>query len=201
MRGLTLYLRSRRTGMALSATAGCAVLMWVLGMLASDTRDVSVQLVVLTILLLVIALTVTLGSPDGDLDKTAARPLLPWRGAHLLAVFAVVAAFLLFTWATAARFGPAWLALRDAAGLVGLTALCAATMGAHRAWFLPLGWTLAAVLFPQSGPLPGRIFTWQAQDPTSRAAAVTAAVLALTGLVTYALTGPARNAPAEAAQQ
>jgi hypothetical protein len=201
MSGLTLYLRSRRTSMALSATVGCAALRWTLGLLASDTRDVDGQLVVLTILLLVIALTVTLGSPDGDLDKTAARPLSPRRGAHLLAVSAVIIVLLLLTSATAARFGPAWLAVRDAAGLVGLTALCAATLGAHRAWFLPLGWTLAAVLFPQSGSLPGRILTWQTQDPASRAAAVTATALALTGLVSYAWTGPARSNPAEAAQQ
>lgn len=49
-----------------------------------------------------------------------------------------------------ARFGPAGLVVRDAAGLLGLTALGAVTIGIARAWFLPLGWTLAAILFPQS---------------------------------------------------
>ncbi|SHN46492.1 hypothetical protein [Cryptosporangium aurantiacum] len=48
--------------------------------------------------------------------------------------------------------------IRDAAGLLGLTALGAATIGVARSWFLPLGWTLLAVVLPalvtlRDGPL------------------------------------------------
>jgi hypothetical protein len=101
---------------------------------------------------------------------------------------------------TGARFGPAWLVVRDAAGLLGLTALGAATLGTARAWFLPLGWTLAAILFPQTEPVIGQILTWQAQPPATTAATVTAVLLALGGLIAYAGVGPARRSPAEAGQ-
>jgi len=201
MRWLTLYLRSRRAPMALVATGGCAALMWSLWSAFSDSRDVGVQMVVLTVLLLVAALTATLGGPDDALEGTAGIAWPPRRIAHLLVAFLVVVVLLLVTLATGARFGPAWLVVRDAGGLLGLTALSATTIGTARAWFLPLGWTLAATLFPRSEPVIGRILTWQAQPPESTAATVTAGLLALGGLTAYAMTGPARRAPAEAAQQ
>lgn len=138
--------------------------------------------------------------PDDAIERAAGMPWPPRRVAHLLAAFLVVVVLLLATLATGARFGPAWLVVRDAAGLLGLTALGAAAIGTALAWFLPLGWTLAAILFPQSEPV-GQILTWQAQSPESTAAAVTAGLLALGGLVAYAAAGPAPRAPAEAAQQ
>ncbi len=200
MRWLTLYLRSRRAPAALIAVGGCATLMWSLWSISSNSRGVGGDLVVLTVLLLVAALTATLGGPDDELEATAALRWPPRRVAHLAVAFLIVVLPLLVTLRTGARFGPAWLVLRDTAGLLGLTALGAATIGTARAWFLPLGWTLAAILFPRSEPVLGRILTWQAQEPASTAAAVTAGLLALAGLVAYAATGPARRAPAEAAQ-
>ncbi|PZG01848.1 hypothetical protein [Micromonospora deserti] len=201
MRWLTLYLRSRRVPMALITAGGCAALMWSLWSVFSDNRTVAVQMVVLTLLLMVAALTATLGGPDDAVEKTAAFSWLPRRIAHLVAAFLIVVVLLLATLATGARFGPAWLVVRDAAGLLGLTALCAATMGTARAWFLPLGWTLVAIISPLPEPVAGRILTWQAQAPASTAAAVTAGLLAFGGLIAYAVAGPARSAPAEAAQQ
>ncbi|WP_255608590.1 hypothetical protein [Micromonospora sp. PLK6-60] len=158
-------------------------------------------MVVLTALLLVTALAPTLAGPDDALEATAAFPWWPRRGAHLLAAFLVVSVLLLATTVTGAHFDPAWLGLRDAAGLLGLVALGAATIGAARAWFLPLGWTLAATLYPGSESVLGRILTWQAQPPASTAAAVTAGLLALGGFGAYVLAGPAHRAPAEAGQQ
>jgi hypothetical protein len=49
------------------------------------------------------------------------------------------------------------------------------------------------VLFPQPEPVAGRILTWQAQPPASTAAAVTAVLLGLGGLIAYAVAGPARR--------
>ena len=147
MRWLTLYLRSRRIPPALAGAAGCVVLMWSLWSVFSNARTVGSELVVLTVLLLVAALTATLGGPDDALEGTAGLRWPPRRVAHLLAAFLIVVALLGVTLATGARFGPAWLVVRDAAGLLGLTALGAATLGTARAWFLPLGWTLAAILF------------------------------------------------------
>jgi hypothetical protein len=202
MRWLTLYLRSRRAPLALLAAGGWAAAMWTLWSVFSDDRRVGVQMVVLTVLLLVAALTATLGGPDDELEGTAGFRWPPRRAAHLLAAFLIVVVLLLATLATGAHFAPAGLVVRDAGGLLGLTALGAATLGTARAWFLPLGWTVAAVLFPQSAePLIGRILTWQAQPPVSPAATVTAGLLALGGLIAYAAAGPTRRAPAEATQQ
>ena len=199
MRWFTLYLRSRRAPVALGLTGGCTVLMWSLWSVFSDSRTVGVQMVVLTVLLLVAGLTATLGGPDDALDGTAGLRWRPRRLVHLLAVFLVVVVMLGATLATGARFGPAWLVVRDAAGLLGLTALGAATIGTARAWFLPLGWTLAAVLFPRSETVVAEVLTWQAQPPASTGATVTAGVLALGGLIAYTAGGPVRRATAEAA--
>ncbi|MCU7730587.1 hypothetical protein ODJ79_43310 [Actinoplanes sp. KI2] len=193
MRWLALYLRSRRVLAALIAAGAGVLAAWTLWSVFSDSREVGFQLVVLTVLLLVTALTATLGGPDDALERTAAVRWPPRRLAHLAAVFLVVVAPLLATLATGARFGPAGLVARDAAGLLGLTALGAATIGVGRAWFLPLGWTLAAILFPRSEPALGRILTWQAQPAVSAAAAVTAGLLAVGGFVAYTAAGPAER--------
>lgn len=199
MKGLRLYLRSRRAPVAIGTAAGILVLMWVLWEMNSDSPEAGLQMVVLSILLLVAALTMTMSGPDDELDKTGALPWPARRALHLLTVLVLIGGLLLITQFTGARFGPMSLVLRDTAGLLGLTALSAAALGTAKAWFVPLGWTLVAVLFPQGDNLLGRVLTWQAQEPPSRAAAVTATVLALTGLIAYTVTGPARNAPAEAA--
>jgi hypothetical protein len=199
MRGLALYLRSRRVPIALAAAAGCAAVMWSLWSAFSDARDAGVPMVILTVLLLVAAVTVTLAGPDDALERTAALAWPPRRAAHLLATLAVVAVLLLATLATGARFGPAWLVVRDAAGLLGLTALGAVTIGASRSWFVPLGWTLASIVVPVTGVPASEILTWQIQAPGNRSAAVTAALLGVGGLLAYAKAGPARRAPAEAA--
>jgi hypothetical protein len=167
--------------------------MWSLWSVFSDDRDAAPQMVVLTVLLLVAAQTVTLGAPDDELEVTAALRRLPRRAGHLLVAYLLLVLILMVTLTTGARFGPVWLVLRDVGGLLGLTALAAATVGTARSWFLPLGWTVAAVLFPQPEPVAGRILTWPAQPPASTAAAVTAAVLGLGGLIAYAVAGPARR--------
>lgn len=201
MRWLSLYLRSRRAPVALLVVAVSMAVLWSLWSVFSSSRAVAVQMVELSVLLLVAALTATLGGPDDALEGTAAMPWPPRRAAHLAVAFLVVVALLSVTLTTGARFGPAWLVIRDAAGLLGLTALAAAAMGPSRAWFVPLGWTLAAILFPRDEPVLGRVLTWQSQAPADHAAAITGGVLALSGLIAYAVAGPARQAPAEAAQQ
>ncbi|MEU4623338.1 hypothetical protein AB0G04_25625 [Actinoplanes sp. NPDC023801] len=101
-------------------------------------------------------------------------------------------ALVLVTLLTGARFGPAALVVRDAAGLIGPTALGAAVLGAARSWFLPVGWTLPAVMFPFGGTaMAGQVLTWQSQQHDSRVATVTAIVVAVTGLLAYAVRGPA----------
>ncbi|MFC8846765.1 MULTISPECIES: hypothetical protein [unclassified Micromonospora] len=109
---------------------------------------------------------------------------------------AVVLVVLLATLHTGARFGPAALVARDAAGLLGLTALCATVLGATRSWFVPLGWTTIAAMYPREGTW-GATATWQGQPTDSRAVTLTAAVLAIGGLIAYSIAGPARRDSSE----
>lgn len=189
---MILYLRARRVPLALAASVGIASLIWALWLTFSADRDVSALVVVLTVVLMVAVLMTTLAAPDEDLERTASMRWPGRRALHLLAALALVLVVLLATLATGARFGPVALVLRDAAGLLGLTALCAAVAGPARAWFLPLGWTVVAAMFPQPG-LWGELATWPGQPHTSRPAAVVAAALAVAGLLTYAFRGPARG--------
>ncbi|MFY1701828.1 hypothetical protein ACN28G_08850 [Micromonospora sp. WMMA1923] len=191
-----LYLRSRRVPLALAVALGGAAVVWALSLAFAKDRDVTPMVVVLTVLLMVAALAPTLAGPDENLDRTASMRW-PWRRAgHLLAGLVVVLAVLLATRHTGARFGPAALVVRDAAGLLGLTAACATVLGAGRSWFLPLAWTIIAALYPQDGTWAA-MATWQGQPPDSRAATVTAAVLAVGGLIGYSVAGPARTDPAD----
>ena len=199
MRWLALYLRSRQAPLALILATGCVALLWSLWSAFSDDRDVDAPMVILTVLLTVATLTATLGGPDDALELTGSLPRRPRRAAHVLVAFAVVVLLLLVTQATGARFGPAWLVVRDAAGLCGLTALGAATLGVARAWFPPIAWTLASITVALPDRTWADVVTWQSQSPDNRPAAVTAGVLAVGGLLAYAVLGPTRPAPAEAA--
>ncbi|MGC5054513.1 hypothetical protein ACLQ2S_24020 [Micromonospora sp. DT48] len=193
MTGVALYLRSRRVPLTLAAAVGGAALIWALCLAFANERDVASLLVVMTVLLMVAVLSATLAGPDENLERTASRPW-PWRRAvHLLAALVLVVVVLLATRQTGARFGPTALVVRDAAGLIGLTALCATVVGAARSWFLPLGWTTVAVLYPQDG-VWGAIATWPGQPSDSGAAVLAAVVLALGGSVVYSIVGPARPA-------
>lgn len=189
MRGLTLYLQSRRVPAACGAGAGGTAIAWLLATAFGGTGEVSRTVLVLTVLLLVSVVTPTLGGPDDALDRTAARPWTWLRTSHLAAAVGLLLVLLLATLLTGTQFGPLWITMRDVLGLLGLTALGAATLGTARSWFLPLGWTLAAAVFPGTGRV-GEALTWQTQAPDSRPATAVAAVLTLAGLGLYVSRGP-----------
>ncbi|GIJ19404.1 hypothetical protein [Micromonospora lutea] len=191
-----LYLRSRRVPLALAAAGGGAGVVWALCLAFAEERDVTAMVVVMTVLLMVAVLSLTLAGPDENLERTASMRW-PWRRAvHLLVALVVVLAVLLATRHTDARFGPVALVVRDAAGLLGLTALCATVVGAARSWFLPLGWTTVAAMYPQEG-VWGAVATWQGQPAESDAAMLMAAAFALVGLIGYSIAGPARSEASE----
>ncbi|WP_127503928.1 hypothetical protein [Actinoplanes solisilvae] len=189
---MILHLRARRVPLAMATSVGGAALIWALWLALSDDRDALSLVVVLTVALMVAALSTTLAAPDEDLERAAALRW-PWRRAvHLLAALTLVLVVLAATLPTGARLGPAALVLRDTAGLLGLTALCATVVGAARSWFLPLGWTVVAAMFPQPAGWAA-LATWPGQPHTDRPAAVVATVLALAGLIAYSALGSARR--------
>ncbi|MFI5497377.1 hypothetical protein [Actinoplanes sp. NPDC051859] len=196
MRWLELHLRCR--GVPTVAGFGFALVaaVWILWTIFSESRDVDFSFVLLIIVLLVSAASATLTGADDALDRTAAKPWIPVRLAHLLAAYAIITGLLLLTLATPTRFGPAAEVSRDVAGLLGLAALGAAVVGAHRSWFLPLLWTLSAIFStafsthgPGSATTARQSFTWMLQPVDSQPAALVAATLATTGLIAYTLRG------------
>jgi hypothetical protein len=196
--GAVLHLVSRRVPQAVAVAVAGTAATWGLWSVATDQRDVDPVLVVLTVLLLVSAAAGTLAPPDVALERTAALPWPPRRALHLLAATGLVVGLLAVTLATGARFGPAGLVLRDAAGLLGLAALGAAAVSAQRAWFLPVAWTLPAVVVAAPPSVAGRVLTWQVQAPGDLAAGLTAVALAAAGSLAYVHRGAARRTDAEA---
>jgi hypothetical protein len=192
-RWLSLYLRSRRVPVALAASLGAMAVLWAGWLAFTDRREVGLGLTVLAIALVLAPMIPTLAGDDDALESTAALSWPPRRALHLIACFAVAAAALAATRATGAWFGPTWLVVRDSAGLTGLIGLGAALLGTRLAWQIPISWTALQIVL---GDTNGVLF-WLVQPPGNRTAAVTAAVLFLAGLITYAARVGPRTAAAE----
>ncbi|MEV0733745.1 hypothetical protein [Polymorphospora sp. NPDC050346] len=201
MRWLRLYLRSRRVGLALAISTATAALVWLLVLVYSDAGTIDTRGVSLTVMLAVAAFAATLGGADDALDHTASINWPVRRAAHLLLAAAAIVAPLLLTTVTDVRFAPLEVVLRNTAGLLGLTALGAALLGAARSWIAPLTWTLTSVL-PFLGPSTKpatQVAGWLVQPAGTTAATAFAAVLAVTGLVAYTVWGCPRRPAAETA--
>jgi hypothetical protein len=190
MTGLALHLRARRVPAALLAATASTATLWALWTANSDTPLISPLLAAPAILLAVTALSTTLGAADEELERTGAGRWWLRRSVHLAVALAVATGLLLITGVSDARFGPAGLVLRNAAGLLGLCALGAAAIGWQKAWVAPLAWTLATIVLDMAGQgdrLPA--LAWLVQPAGSRIAALVAAVLAVGGGAAYALRG------------
>ncbi|GGL04283.1 hypothetical protein GCM10012284_43660 [Mangrovihabitans endophyticus] len=195
-----MHLRGRRVPTAAAVAAGTVAAMWCGWRAWPGTPAACAEAVSLTVMLAVVAFGPTLGGADESLDRTAAVRWPAVRAGHLLLAAAVVAGPLLLTAGTAAPFGPPALALRDTAGLLGLTALSATLDGPARAWIAPLTWTLIAVM-PFTAPgdgLAAQVVTWPVAPAGDTTAAVCATVLAAVGAARYARRGCPRVATPDA---
>ena len=195
MRWLWLYLRSRRVPLALTTATAAIALVWALWLVYSDRPIINARVVSLTVMLAVAALSPTLSGADDALDHTASINWPLRRAGHLLLSAAAITALLLLTTVTHARYAPLALVLRNTVGLLGLTALGAALLGAARSWIAPLTWTLIAIL-PSMEPstrLKTQVAGWLIQPAGTTAATFCAAILAVTGLLAYTLRGGPRH--------
>mgnify|MGYP003547157998 FL=1 len=197
MRPLTLYLRSRSVPAGLAALFGCAVSLWALG-LAVDNRDGRGLLALLATVAAVAVIAPGLAGPDHDLDRVAAIAWSPRRAAHVVVAAAVVIGLLAVTAQIGTPMSGIALIARNAAGLAGLVALGAATLGAARASLLPILWAVLVMqVTPPMGAPPDRpmykeMLTWLAQPIDSTPATVTAVILGVVGTFAYALFGSRR---------
>ncbi|MGW5575815.1 hypothetical protein [Micromonospora chokoriensis] len=191
MRWLQLYLRSRRVPLALGVAIAVFVLAWVMSSTYTTSTTINARTASLAIMLAVVAFGATLNGADDALDHTASVNWPLRRAGHLLLTAAVITALLSLSALTDVRYEPLALVLRNTAGLLGLTALGTALFGAALSWIAPLTWTLIAVL-PFLGPSSDvrvQVASWLTQPAGTTAATVCASVLAVTGLLAYALRG------------
>ncbi|MEV0609940.1 hypothetical protein AB0I61_26600 [Polymorphospora rubra] len=199
MRWLRLYLRSRRVAPALAVSIATAALVWVLALVYSDAGTIDARAVSLTVMVAVAAFAATLGGADDALDHTASINWPVRRAGHLVVTAAVIVAPLLLTTVTDTRFAPLAVVVRNTVGLLGLTALGAALVGAALSWVAPLSWTLVSLLpFIEPSTKPAmQVAGWLIQPAGTTAATVCATVLAVTGLAAYTLRGCPRRPAAE----
>jgi hypothetical protein len=191
MRWLALYVRSRGVPVAFAVAVGAVALVWGAWSWFSDARTVNARAVTLTVMVGVAAFARTLSGPDESLDRTAAVRWPLRRLAHVCVLGAAVVGLLLSTLPTGARFAPAEVVLRNTAGLLGLTTLCAALFGVALCWVAPLVWTVFSALpFVDASTKPAeQVAGWLVQPTGTTAATVCAAVLAVAGLAAYAWRG------------
>jgi hypothetical protein len=134
-----------------------------------------------------------LGGDDPGLERTTPRPWRRWRAAELGVCAVATCVALLPTLLQADQHVTA--ALRNLAGLGGLTALGAVVAGARLAWLAPTVWTLAAATVgPRAEAWLGPL-TWPVQPGDTGYALVLAAALAATGAFLHARYGAAASTP------
>lgn len=201
MRWLGLYVRSRRVPTAAVIVFGFIALIWISWPKFSDGETINSRMISITALIAAVALGTTLSGADDALDHTAAVNWPARRAGHLLVATAAITGLLLLSTVTDARFEPLGVVARNTAGLIGLTALGAALLGAALSWIAPLTWTLFAIM-PWMGPseqLRTQLGSWLIQPADTTAATVCATVLAAAGLLAYTLRGCPRRPAAETA--
>ena len=162
MRLAALFLRSRRAGWALAVLAAVAVACWALTWFLVSGTSYGVARGGLTLLLVFGALAAACvlgagaGSPFGEAEKTAARPLAPLRLGHLgglllWAALVLAAVLLLFDLDGARPRYPLLVLARDVAALGGTALLAACLAGARLSWIPPLVFSVAYLTAMGSG--------------------------------------------------
>lgn len=200
IRWMALYARSRRLPAAIAASAAAVAVLAGAWRLFSASPTAPPSLAIGMGLLVLAPLIPTLSGDDDALESTAAMRWPPRRAAHLVALFAASVALLTIAAALGFEFGTGWQIVRNSAGLTGLIGLGAALIGTQLAWLVPVVWTCIQLMggAAATGGVVRQLLFWQLQPGTSHAAAILAVVLAVAGLLTYAIRGCPQRAPGEA---
>ncbi len=185
MRFITLYLRARLAGRAVIVLAAVALAtsLWARWI---GTETITATLLPLTMPLAAAAIIgASAGSPFGESEVAASRPLAPLRLGHLTGLLGIAALVLALaaTWWSVPH--GAWTLVRNLAGFSGLALLTARVLGSGLSWVAPLGYAVLALVAPQAGQIPA--WAWAVRAASDQEAALIAAVLLLAGLAVVAL--------------
>ncbi len=191
MRWATLYARSRQVPRQLGTAFAAVAVVCLLWASFSHSPTVDLRLALVAVMMVAAACGLTLGTVDEQLERTASLNWPARRALHLLLVLGVLVLVVLGTHLVPAHFGPVAIVLRDALGLLGLTALGATLIGSELSWLGSVVWTLACILpFAQpSSKMLAQIAMWPVQPADATAALLSAAALALAGGLAYTFHG------------
>lgn len=186
MRFTVLYLHSRLAGQTVAALVAVALAAW-LWARWSGTDAITVTLLPLTMPLAAAAIIgASTGSPFGESEAMASRPLGVVRAGHPMGLLLVagLALALAGTWWNVPD--GAWMLARNLAGFTGLALLAARVLGSGLCWVVPLGYAVLSLLAPQAGAAPA--WAWSVRAAIDREATVIAFALLFAGLAIAALT-------------
>lgn len=157
MRLAGLFSRSRLAGYAALCVPVVALVAWasMLWLLSQGAVSVEsggfVPILVYGTLAVAVVIGVGSNSPFGEIERTAARPLLPLRLAHLAGLLlwgapVLIVCLLYFDLRNAAPAYPLLVLLRNLVGISGLALLTARLLGAQTSWTLPLVFVAVALI-------------------------------------------------------
>jgi hypothetical protein len=174
MTPLAAFLASRRAYAALTGIVVAVLAARIAEHWTGRTPPADVILPLVTALLPAAVIAGSTGHPFGELERVAARPLMPLRLVHLALLVAVALT------AVAVRH-PVSTAPRDLIGMTGIALLTAAVVGAQLSWTVPLGYAVVCIGANSLGR--PNLLVWPLLPAAHHGAAVLVTVLLGLGLV------------------
>ncbi len=202
-RALILYGRSRGVLLSLAGLVGACALLWWLQ--ASDERSAIRQTVLVQAMPALIAsvIGISVWSPFGEPERTAARSLPQIRLLHLATLVLpalLIASLLVVTWtALAPDVNVAFVVVRNITGLTGVALLCGRVIDARLTWLGPMMWVAFSLIGTLLRPLDrgdeilledAPWWAWTAQTDASGSAWGIALALGLAGAALLCRYGP-----------
>lgn len=196
MRGIRLFLLTRRLGATVCAIALAAVLILLCGSTTfqfTHERTTLVRVAVIVPLIPAIVLQAVVAAAPSVQEQAASRPLKRWVAGHLLVATAVAAVALVSAASVAMHsqsqermvYGPESV-LRNLLALIGISLIGAAIVGAQLAWFLPLAWVIIPPFFaPRPEADHAGVFTLVSQHDGEATAFAVACIVWVLGVAVW----------------
>lgn len=190
----TLFLRSRQTGPISIALAAVAIAAG-LGLAASNSDDLNRFLRMVVPLAVAVVIGAGAGSPFGEAERSASRPLPPVRFGHLVLLLATGAALLALA-NVAPADGDLGILLRNSAGFVGLSLIGARLLGSGTFWMVPLAYAGAVLADFLVKPDRDASWRWPLQSADDGTSVLITVVLLVAGVAAVAWFGSRDTAEA-----